>query len=292
MKAIIAAAFLGTALVALAQSDPITTGQPDHGRADRNPAPQGEPGLEAPLVPIDRFSDAAGTRFRRSADKSLPGPNVPFSLDDPRFRLEVEGPDGRKASCYQLDARPAKPNRFYVFYDSANNYRLGQYPVIDSVPGDPGYSDLWDIWKVHTPDAFYETNWLRDAKVLEELLSDKTSGFTAESTGVYLNAPIVPDGTSASLKAEGRSGGATQRYFAWYRGRRAAYLYFEGSLRLGADGKIPVGEMIARDGIARAKSWPRGAGYSPLVRLVDGGGTTLLPTLNCPVVGTGLLALP
>ncbi|HEX4826563.1 MAG TPA: hypothetical protein VFV19_19865 [Candidatus Polarisedimenticolaceae bacterium] len=265
---------------------------PDHGRTDRNPAPRGEPGIEAPLVSVDRFSDAAGTQFRRSADPSLPGPNVPLSLDDPRFRLEVEGPDGRKAYCYRLDSRPAKPNRLYVFYDSANNYRLGQYPVIDSIPGDPGYSDLWDIWKVYTPDVFYETNWLRDAKVLEEFLADKKNGFTAESTGIYLNAPIVPEGTTASLKAEGRTGGATQRYFAWYRGKRAAYLYFEGSLRLDENGMIPIGEVVLQNGKARAKAWPKGAGYSPLVRVVDGAGKVLIPMMNCPIVGTGNLAQP
>lgn len=292
MKKLVAAAFFGLAVVALAQTDPITTGQPDHGRPDRSPAARGEPGLEAPLVEVDRFSDAAGTKFRRSVDASLPGPNAPFSLDDPRFRLEVQGPGGQKAYCYQLDARPAKPNRLYVFYDSLNNYRLGQYPVIDSVPGDPGYSDLWDIWKVNTPDAFYETNWVRDAKVLEEFLADKSSGFTAESTGVFLNAPVVPEGTSALLKAEGRSGGATQRYFAWYRGKRAAYLYFEGSLRLQADGTIPVAGMTLAGGGARTDTWPKTPGYSPLVRVAAGAGKTPSLTLNCPVVGTGSLAAP
>src|SRR5262249_10309424 len=129
VRAILVAALFALSLAAWAQVDPISMGQPDHGRPDRNPPPTREPGLEAPLLTVDLFSDAAGTRFRRSVDRSLPGSNVPFSLDDPRFRLDVEGPGGRKAYCYQLDARPAKPNRLYVFYDSANNYRLGQYPV-------------------------------------------------------------------------------------------------------------------------------------------------------------------
>jgi len=87
VKVSLATALLGIGLAALAQGDPITTGQPDHGRPERNPAPQAEPGLEAPLVPVDRFSDAAGTRLRRSADKGLPAPNTPFSLDDPRHLM-------------------------------------------------------------------------------------------------------------------------------------------------------------------------------------------------------------
>ena len=278
-------AVLSATLLAVAADVP----GPDSGRTDRDPAPKVESESEAPLVAVDRFSDAAGTRFRRSVDPTLPGPNVAFSLDDPRFRLPVTGPAGERASCYDLDVRPAKPKRFYVFYDSLNNYRLGQYPVIEAVPGDAGYSDLWDIWKVHTPDSFGETNWVRDAETVEALLANKTSGFTAESTGVYLNAPVVPEGTTASLKAEGRTGGATQRYYAWYRGKRAPYLYFEGSLRLGADGTIPVASMTITDGAGRATVWPKGPGYSPLVRVA---GNTTASVLNCPVVGSGALASP
>ena len=255
----------------LAATDPMSIGQGDHGRPERDPKIDKDFGLDAPLVEVDRFSDAAGTLFRRSVDPTLPAARAPFSLDDPRFRMEVTGPDGSKASCYNLDVRPPKPNRFYVFYDSLNNYRLGQFPVIGTVPGDPGYSDVWDIWKVITPDAFYETNWLRDAATLEKLLADPASGFTAQSTGVYLNAPVVPEGTAASMKAEARSGGATQRYFAWYRGQRAPYLYFEGSLKLTPEGTVPL----------RAKSgaWPKSAGYSPLTSVAEG-------IIDCPIVGT------
>jgi hypothetical protein len=281
----------------LAQVDSlIPTGPPEIPRPDRTPpvpAPE-DLGLTAPLLPVDRFSDPAGTLLRRSQDPSLPKANEAFALDDPRFALAVVGPGGATARCYNLDVRPAKPNRYYVFYDRIGNYRLAQFPVIAKAPGDPGYSDLWDIWKVITPDSFKEKNWIRDAATVEKLLADKASGYTAASTGIYLNAPVVPEGTTAGNKAEGREGRAT-RLFAWYEGMRAPFLYFEGSLRLAADGTIPVSTLKLTsakrswpsDAPVSASSWPKGEGYSPLAKIVDRTGRPVTPgTVNCPIVGT------
>ena len=285
------------ALSGSGQSDPLLDPTArdranEEGKNPKLPTPA-DLGLTAPFVSVDRFSDAAGTLLRRSADPALPKPNEPFSLDDPRFTIPVVGPAGSTARCYDLDVRPARPNRYYVFYDSLNNYRIGQFPVIDSVPGDPGYSDLWDIWKVVTPDAFHETNWVRDAATVERLLADPSSGYAGASTGIYLNAPVVPEGTTADHKGEGRAGRATLLY-AWYRGRRAPFLYLEGSFHLGTDGTVPVGKLISGDGGAwppksplASMSWPKHPGYSPLARIEDASGRPIVPgSINCPLVGT------
>jgi hypothetical protein len=252
-------------------------------------------GLSAPLAFVDRFSDVAGTLLRRSADPSLPAPNAPFSLDDPRFVVPVAGPGGTTGRCYNLDIRPAKPRRYYVFYDSIGNYRIGQFPVIDAVPGDRDYSAFWDVWKIVTPNNFRETNWVRDAATVLRLISDPSSGYLGRSTGVFLNAPVVPEGTTASMKGEGRPGHATQLY-AWYERARAPFLYLEGSLRLGADGTVPVGTLVAADDMAaglRAKSpftasaWPTTPAYTPLTRVQRAGGPVLVNGfVNCPIVGT------
>jgi len=282
---------------AAAQVDPlIPTGPPEVPRADRTPAPptDDERGLNAPLLPVDRFSDAAGTLLRRSVDHRLPKANEAFSLDDPRFAVTVVAEGRRPARCYNLDVRPAKPNRYYVFYDRIGNYRLAQFPVVEKAPGDPGYSDLWDIWKVITPDAFRETNWIRDTATVETLLADPASGFTASSTGIYLNAPIVPEGTTAGSKAEGRAGKAT-RLYAWYQGKRAPFLYFEGSLHLAEDGRIPISTLKLPAATPRltpaaqlsAAAWPKGPGYSPLASIVDRTGRPVVEgAINCPIVGT------
>jgi hypothetical protein len=280
-----------------AQMDPlIPTGPPETPRADRSPAPSSpeDLGLTAPLLSVDRFSHLGGTFLRRSIDPRLPKPNEPFSLDDPRFSVAVVGPGGATARCYNLDLRPSKPNRYYVFYDRIGNYRLAQFPVIEKAPGDPGYSDLWDIWKVITPDVFRETNWIRDTATVERLLSDPALGFTASSTGIYLNAPIVPEGTMADSKAEGRAGRAT-RLYAWYRGKRAPFLYFEGSLHLEAGARIPVASLKLAKPEAKwppatpvtASTWPKGSGYSPLAQVLDGAGRPVVDgAINCPIVGT------
>ncbi len=282
---------------ATAQMDPLLPhGAPEIPRADRTaPGPSPEDlGLSAPLLSVDRFSDEAGTLLRRSADRTLPKPNEPFSLDDPHFAVRVSGPGEASGECYNLDVRPALPNRYYVFYDSLNYYRIGQFPVIEKAPGDPGYSDLWDIWKIVTPDTFRETNWVRDADTVRRLLADPSSGFRGGSTGIYLNAPVVPEGTKAGSKAEGRGGSASMLY-AWYRGMRAPFLYFEGSLHLDPEGRIPVSRLSVSAADARwpsgapasAAAWPKGKGYSPLVTIVDGVGKPVVKgTVNCPIVGT------
>jgi hypothetical protein len=261
----------------------------------KRPVDKDDPyGFAAPLVTVDRFSDSAGTLFRRSADPTLPAPNAPFSLDDKRFALPVAGPNGSTGRCYNLDIRPARPHRYYVFYDTIGNYRLGQYPVIDTIPGDPGYSDLWDIWRVVTPNTFRETNWIRDAQTVEKLIADPSAGYSAQSTGVYLNAPIVPEGTTASMKGEGRAG-AAQMFYAWYNGKRAPFLYLEGRFRLDEKGNIPTGAVVSAEPAAAwpprkplsATAWPMGPSYTPLVTVRDSRGRPLFGgSLNCPIVGT------
>jgi hypothetical protein len=260
-------------------------------------------GLDAPILKVDRFSDSAGTLLRRTLDPHLPGPNEPIDLDAAPFPLSVEAPDGRLRTCYDLDLRPATPARFYVFYDAMGNYQLGQFPVVDVAPGDSGYSDIWDVWKVIVPPAFREDNAIRDRVTVEKLLSDPASGYTARRTGVLLNGPIVPDASRASLKADGRGGSAALRY-AWYRGLRAPYLYFEGSLE--ADGEnAPIAlmnllrktgrpELTAKDlrpggnavAPARVGAVPGSPGYSPLWKVAAPQGPTITEVpLNCPIVG-------
>jgi len=280
---------------ATAQVDPlIPTGPPEAPRPERTPQPPTpeDLGLTAPLLTVDRFSDVAGTMLRRSFDPGLPKAGEPFSLDDPRFAVAVTGPGGVTGRCYNLDVRPSKPNRYYVFYDRIGNYRLSQFPVVAKAPGDAGYSDIWDIWKVITPDAFKENNWIRDAATVEKLLADPAGGFSASSTGIYLNAPIVPEGTTADSKAEGKAGRAT-RLYAWYQGKRAPFLYFEGSLHLAADGTVPLstlklaGKRWGADGPLTAASWPKSAGYAPLAKVLDRSGRPALQgAINCPIVGT------
>ncbi len=282
---------------ALAQTDatPLPT-QSDAGRVAIKPPARTDDdlGLTAPLVAVDRFSDEAGTLFRRSKDKTLPAPNAPFSLDDKRFVVPVTGADGVAGRCYNLDVRPARPHRYYVFYDTIGNYRLGQFPVIDTIPGDPGYSDLWDIWKIVTPNSFREINWVRDAETVEKLLADPSAGYEARSTGIFLNAPVVPEGTTAAMKGEGREGAASI-FYAWYKGKRAPFLYLEGRFHLTEQGTVPTGTLVAPGRTTAwpphtplsGAAWPQRGAYAPLVAVETADKRPLIEGfLNCPIVGT------
>jgi hypothetical protein len=245
------------------------------------------PGAEAPLLEVDRFSDAAATLLRRSVVPGLPGPNEPFRLDRPEFLIQLSAAGGVQTRCYDLDVRPATPARLYVFYDEAGNYKLGQFPVVDVAPGDPGYTDLWDVWKVTVPPGF-RINSLRDRDSVEKLLASQASGYAAARTGVLVNGPIVPEGTTAEMKSGG--GGRAARLYFWYKGRRAPYLYFEGSI-LAQGALAPVSEMTFMSGKPPAgeaivAALPRQQGYSPLRRVLGPDGKPLLDgCLNCPVVG-------
>ncbi len=280
-------------------SSPERKGSPQSSATLAPSAPAPALGFDAPLLEVDRFSDEAGTRLRRSRLKGLPEPNHPIHLDDSPFLVSLKGPGGEELRCYDLDVRPDKPAKFFVFYDSTGSYVLTQFPVVEVAPGDPGYSDLWDIWKVTVPDDFKADNSVRDGETLARLLSDPRSGYTAERTGALLNGPIVPEGSTARLKADRREGSATLRY-AWYRGRRAPFLYFEEHLRL-EGGKAPVAPMIldsppppeefltlplSQAGQLRVTAFPGAKDYSPLFATVDPTGKSLASwTVNCPIVG-------
>lgn len=250
-------------------------------------------GLDAPLLEVDRFSDEAATLLRRSKYPNLPGPNQPIDLDDARFRMSVEGPGGEKMVCYNLDVRPETPPRYYVFYDEAGNYQLGQFPVVGVVPGDRGYSDVWDIWKVIVPPSFVPDNSIRDMAQVEKLLDDPASGYRAVRTGILLDGPIVPEGSSAAEKGERRGGRAAIMY-AWYKGKRAPYFYIEGSLKAAGD-LAPVSRATTENlsalvsgnpPVLRVAALAGAPGYSPLLRLTDSSGKSLTEGyLNCPVVG-------
>jgi hypothetical protein len=254
--------------------------------------PKADFGFDAPLLEVDRFSDRAATLLKRSARPDLPAPNAPIRLDASPFLREVVTPDGRKAQCYLLDRRPAVPPRFYVFYDATGNYILTQFPVVDVAPGDPDYSDVWDLWKVTVPDNFKPDNWIRDMETLRKLIRDPDSGYVAERTRALLNGPIVPEGSTAQRKAERRGGAATLRY-VWYRDKRAPYLYFEEKLRIQND-KAPTSKVTAKGGSLppdgsplEVDTLPGDASYSPMRVLVDADGKEMPgPPLNCPVVGS------
>jgi hypothetical protein len=95
--------------------------------------------------------------------------------------------------------------------DGAPQVVAGQNNIVDVIPGDAGYSDLWEVTFVTVPED-YVANSIKSA---DELLNND---YELTPAGVYVNCPIVPAG---STLAEG--GDLVQ---GWYKGQAVYYFDF------------------------------------------------------------------
>jgi hypothetical protein len=182
---------------------------------------------------IDRFSDDAGTVFRRSENPDLPAPNEPIDYDAD-FLSHALSPDGEDVSYYAFDVAPLKSAPVYSFYyESDPEQRVeGQSPIFDQVPGDEGYNDFWQAVHVLVPDDF-ELNSIRSLEQLD------ASGFEQVRTGTIINCPIVPYGSTAEL--------AERSSVGWYRGELVQYFVFDVQrVSVVGDGDIDVPYAVVR----------------------------------------------
>lgn len=82
----------------------------------------------------------------------------------------------------------------YVFIygmnaDGTPDFVAGQHNIVDVRPGDDGYSDLWQVMMVTVPDD-YEPDSITSKQELDG------SGLEVTSTNMFVNCPIVPEGSS------------------------------------------------------------------------------------------------
>lgn len=73
--------------------------------------------------------------------------------------------------------------------DGTPDFVEGQHNIVDTVPGEAGYSDLWQVVFVTVPED-YEPDSIRSA---EEVVD---SGYETETTNMFVNCPVVPAGTT------------------------------------------------------------------------------------------------
>lgn len=90
------------------------------------------------------------------------------------------------------DTVPTQP--LWVFIHGINadgtpDFVGGQHNIVDVVPGEPGYSDLWQVVMVTVPDD-YVPDSIRSAQDVSE------SGYEQRTTDMLVNCPIVPEGTT------------------------------------------------------------------------------------------------
>jgi hypothetical protein len=201
----------------------------------------------APIAAVDRFSDSAGTLLRRSDDTRLPGPNEPIDFDRPPLNTLGFSPAGEPVLYYHLDVQPTTPAPVYILYREGEDEPVqGQLDIIDTLPGQKGYNDFRQIWKVLVPKD-YVANTITDAAALQQL------GYKMEKTVKLLNIAVVPDKSRARFHF---NGGNAELQRAWFQGEVAKFFLFnEASLSVSGD-KVPVSPIY--DGFTVNPGKPNG----------------------------------
>lgn len=181
---------------------------------------------------IDRFSSEAGTLFVRNAENGFPEAGEPIAFDD-GFLTQGFGPDGELVKYYNFDAQPTRPAPIYVFFEEGADAPVpGQLNVIDVVPGDAGYNDLWQVVKVTVP-AEYVANSITSVQELS------SAGLDLEFTPTLVNCPVVPEGSTAVLRTTPEQNKELVR--GWYNGEVVYYFEFgEAPLTLTGDAQAPL----------------------------------------------------
>ena len=170
-----------------------------------------------PVVPIDRFSDAAGTFFKRSERPQLPAADDPIDFDE-GFLMRSLGPNGEVIEHYHLDARPSAPTLVFVPVDFRGDPIPGQLPVFDDVPGDEAYSDLRRVVEVEV-ERDYRPNAATSWPAMLDAQYDTTM------TDRVIHCVMVPDGSVARKRFVDDIPTALQD--GWYRDQIVKYLLFE-----------------------------------------------------------------
>ena len=186
---------------------------------------------QAPIATVDRFSDMAGKLLVRSADKRLPGPNQPIDFDTPPFNVLGFSPAGEPTLYYHLDVQSTTPAPVYILYrEDEDNPVQDQLDIIDTLPGEQGYNDIRQVWKVWVPKD-YVANTITDASMLQQ------AGYKMEKTDQLLNLAVVPDKSRARVRFKG---GNPELQSAWYQGQVAKYFLFDEAPLSASGDKVPV----------------------------------------------------
>jgi len=73
--------------------------------------------------------------------------------------------------------------------DGTPDFVEGQHNIVDTVPGEEGYSDLWQVVLVTVPEDYEPDSITSAAEVVD-------AGFETTTTDMFVNCPIVPEGST------------------------------------------------------------------------------------------------
>ncbi len=181
-------------------------------------------------VTVDRFAVGTGMLMVRSSTNGLPAANAPVNFDVAPFITKGLGPNGEMVEYYNFDVQPTTAIPIYVlFKDGESTPVSGQLNIINSIPGDVGYSDFWLVNKVTVPKD-YVANYITS---LEEI---QKAGYDIMPTSMIVNCPVVPEGSIASKRIAGTS----SLVKGWYKNKVVSYFSFEEKALTGVNGMVPT----------------------------------------------------
>ncbi|PLX21189.1 MAG: hypothetical protein C0597_03665 [Marinilabiliales bacterium] len=186
----------------------------------------------AEIVSVDRFSDAAATLMKRSENANLPEANEPVNFDLGDFITQGYGPDGKVVKYYNFDVQKLAPAPIYTLYKEGSESPVAdQLNVIDVIPGETGYNDFWVVYKVIVPEDYVANTVSSYDDILDK-------GYEIEYTKTLVNCPIVPQGSTASLRLGNES---TSIDRGWYKDKIVYYFTFmEAELQTNSAGLNPI----------------------------------------------------
>lgn len=181
---------------------------------------------------IDRFSATAGHLMVRTSTNGLPAANAAVNFDQGPFITKGLGPTGQTIQYYNFDTHPPMPAPIYVFFKQGQSGSVsGQLNVVNVIPGDAGYNDFWQVYKVTVPDNYV-------ANTIASLAELSASGYQIEQTNMLVNCPIVPKGSVATKRFTSENAGLIK---GWYKGTIVYYFNFgEKAITTTSNGMIPI----------------------------------------------------
>lgn len=191
---------------------------------------------KATVAAVDRFNEKAAHLQLRTPGNGIPGPNQPVDFDTGPFITQGFSPaTGKPVRYYNFDVQSTTPAPLYVLYREGEDQPVaGQLDIIDTLPGEKGYNDFRQVWKVLVPKT-YVANTITDVASLQK------ASYKTEKTDILRNMPVVPDKSVARMRLNHES---PQLQSAWYKGEVAKFFAFNEAKLSGADGSVPVSPIF------------------------------------------------
>ena len=140
---------------------------------------------QAPVAAVDRFSEKAAHLQVRTADNKIPGPNEPVDFDTGPFITQGLSPTtGKPVRYYNFDVQGTTSAPVYVLYREGEDKPVdGQLDIIDTLPGEKGYNDFRQVWKVTVPKDYVANIDHRRGHAARRGLQDGTDRHAAQHAG-------------------------------------------------------------------------------------------------------------